>query len=214
MTRPRGDGHSTNVVSSSAAQLTSGQDSESRLRGAHTDGLEGKLSEIYAAHAPAVWRTLRRLGVADAQLDDAIQDVFLVVHRRWEQFEGRCNLKTWIIGIAVRVAKDYRRAAVRYARRLDRIALWLTSGVDVANCPVDATERREASELLHSLLAALPEAQREVLVLVELEELTVREAADALGLGVRTCQRRLRAGVQAMSSGVSRFLQSDWRSRP
>jgi RNA polymerase sigma-70 factor (ECF subfamily) len=176
--------------------------------------LDGTLSEVYTAHAPAIWRTLRRLGVADAQLDDAIQDVFLVVHRRCKQFEGRCNLRTWIIGIAVRVAKDYRRAAVRHARRLDRLALCLASGRDVATCPVDANERREASELLHGLLAALPDEQRDVLVLVELEELTVREAADALGLGVRTCQRRLRAGVEAMSTAVTRFLQTDRRSHP
>jgi RNA polymerase sigma-70 factor (ECF subfamily) len=174
---------------------------------------DGPLEKLYAEHASLVWRGLRRLGVPDSQLEDAVQDVFLVAHRRFGEFEGRSALKTWIYGIAVRVAKDFRRAEVRYARRLDRLAECLVSEQALASSPADATERREASQLLHAILAALPDETREVLVLVELEDLTAREASEALGIRLRTCQRRLRAGVQALSAGVADYLQGDWRRK-
>jgi RNA polymerase sigma-70 factor (ECF subfamily) len=176
--------------------------------------LDAELRALYAAHAPLVWRTLRRLGVPEEQLEDGVQDVFLVVHRQQGKFEGRSTIKTWIVGIAVRVAKDYRRTEVRYTTRIERLAAHLTCSSDTSVNPCDATEQREASELLHALLARLPDEQREMLVLVELEELTVREASEALGIRVRTGQRRLRAAVEAMSSAVAGYLEQDRRSYP
>src|SRR5687767_10181926 len=67
---------------------------------------------VYAEHFRGIWRTLRRLGVTDAQLDDAAQDVFVVVHRRLAAFDGR-SLRGWLFAIAVRVASDYRRGVRR-----------------------------------------------------------------------------------------------------
>src|SRR5262249_6012708 len=69
----------------------------------------GAFRAAYDAFFDVVRRNLRRLGVEEASLDDALQDVFVVVHRRLGDFENRSTLKTWIIGIAVRVAADYRR---------------------------------------------------------------------------------------------------------
>ena len=62
------------------------------------------LAEIYQEYAPSVFRNLRRLGVVESQIEDAVQDVFLIAHRRLPEFEGRSTLKTWILGIALRVA--------------------------------------------------------------------------------------------------------------
>ena len=67
------------------------------------------LAEVYRAHVGFVWRVLRRLGVEDAALEDVVHDVFLVVHRRLADFEGRSAVTTWLYGIARRVAADYRR---------------------------------------------------------------------------------------------------------
>ncbi len=60
-----------------------------------------------------MWRNLRRLSVTDAQIDDATQDVFLVVHRKLADFAGRSSLKTWIFGVLFRVAADYQRSLRR-----------------------------------------------------------------------------------------------------
>ncbi|HSD87703.1 MAG TPA: sigma-70 family RNA polymerase sigma factor, partial [Kofleriaceae bacterium] len=65
--------------------------------------------EVYAAHFAFVWRVLRTFGVPDAALEDAAQDVFVVVHRRLPEFEGRAAITTWLFAIARRVAGAHRR---------------------------------------------------------------------------------------------------------
>jgi RNA polymerase sigma-70 factor (ECF subfamily) len=198
------------AMGSTAAELGSNLRAAGQAANA-ADGLPGSLAEIYLEYAPLVWRGLRRLGVGDLQLEDAVQDVFLIVHRRLGDFEGRSTLKTWIYGIAVRVAKDHRRSERRYARRVERLALRLASDSEVGESPYDSAERREASQLLYAILSALPEPLRDVLVLVELEELSAREAAQALGIRLRTCQRRLQAASAAVSASVNDYLAANRR---
>lgn len=215
MTRSTTDGHSSFVMSATAAQIRSdAQPHAEVVAESSAPNLDIELRDTYLAYAPLVWRTLRRLGVADAQLDDGVQDVFMIVHRRWGKFEGRSSIKTWIVGIALRVAKDYRRAEVRRVHRIDRLATWLTCEADAAVSPSDATEQRQANDLLHYLLATLPDDLRDMLVLVELEELPVREASEAIGIRLRTGQRRLRAAVEAMSAAVAQYLEENRRSYP
>ena len=175
--------------------------------------LPRSLAEIYQAYAPIVFRNLRRLGVAESQVDDAVQDVFLVVHRRLSKFEGRSMLKTWILGITLRVAKDYRRSETRFAKRLDHLATRLSSEATMQSSPCDAVEQKEAGELLHHLLSSLPDETREMLVLVELEGLEMREACETLKIRLRTGQRRLRAGIDAISAALSRTL-AEHRRQP
>ena len=165
--------------------------------------LDGVFGELYREHFAAVWRGLRRLGVADAALEDAAQDVFLVVHRKHADFARRSSLRTWIFGIVVRVAKDYRRAERRHRRRVASLAT--DAGVDahVTPTPAEQAERSEANRVLHAVLAALDEELREVLVLVELEELSTQDAAALLGLRVRTCQRRLQTARAAFESALA-----------
>src|SRR5262245_44836563 len=67
------------------------------------------LDAIYEAHVAYVWRVVQRLGVPESSADDAVQDVFLVVHRKLDGFEGRSSIRTWLYGIALRVARDHRR---------------------------------------------------------------------------------------------------------
>lgn len=61
-------------------------------------------TQVYQSHAPMAWRSLRRLGVPDAEVADAAQEVFVVVHRKLDGFEGRSSLTTWLTGICLRVA--------------------------------------------------------------------------------------------------------------
>src|SRR5450631_4356797 len=71
------------------------------------------LHEIYQRHADFVWRTLRRLGVREAEASDAVQDVFVVVHAKLGQFEGRSSMTTWLFTICRTVARERRRRAAR-----------------------------------------------------------------------------------------------------
>src|SRR5689334_14306305 len=67
----------------------------------------GDWSAIYEQHFDTVWQGLRRLGVAESALDDAAQEVFFIAFRRIAEFEGRSTLKTWLYGIALRVARRF-----------------------------------------------------------------------------------------------------------
>jgi RNA polymerase sigma-70 factor (ECF subfamily) len=69
------------------------------------------LSAVYEAHFRYVWRCLRSLGVHDAHLDDALQDVFIVAARKLADFDGGAELRTWLYAIALRIARKHRARA-------------------------------------------------------------------------------------------------------
>jgi RNA polymerase sigma-70 factor (ECF subfamily) len=140
-------------------------------------------------HAPYVWRILRRLGVPDADVDDVCQEVFLVVDARLGSFEGRSSMRTWIYGICVRKASEYRR---RPHRRHESI---------VADPPETSTpalqheelERKRTLARLDEALLALDEGKRAVFVLYEIEQLSMPDVAAACGCPLQTAYSRLHA---------------------
>lgn len=160
-----------------------------------------RLEEIYEACFDFVWRSARRMGVAEAAVDDVVQEVFLVAHRRLGDFEGRSSVKTWLFSILLRVVSDHRRTL----RRKGGLAP-LPEGLraDEAESPVEQTEQREAVRLLHALLATLDDDKRAVFVLAELEQLTAPEIADALGLNLNTVYSRLRAARREFDKALER----------
>jgi RNA polymerase sigma-70 factor (ECF subfamily) len=169
------------------------------------EGPEVAFQAVYAGYFRAMWRTLRRLGVATAQLDDAVQDVFVVVHRRLGEFDGR-SLRGWLYAIAVRVASDYRRGAAQ------RTTLPLPESlVDPGVDPARASELGESVRLLHELLAELDEPKRAVFVLGELEELSAPEIAEALGENLNTVYARLRAARARFDAAFRRRRARDER---
>jgi RNA polymerase sigma-70 factor (ECF subfamily) len=158
---------------------------------------------IYDEHFDFVWRNVRRLGVPESSADDAVQDVFLVVHRKLAEFEGRSALRTWLFGILARVARDHRRARARYVAKTNAIAAEVDH--ESAPSPADLAAKREAARVLEEMLDAIDDDKREVFVLVELEQTSVADVAIALALNVNTAHARLRAGRQQFEAAVARF---------
>lgn len=157
------------------------------------------LELVYRQHFSAAWRVLRRLGVAEAQLDDATQDVFLVVHGKLGSFDSRSPLRSWIFAIAVRVASEYRRRALR--TRTEQ----LDEGIaDASPNPARLSEMQEAVRLLHELLGELDEKKRAVFVLSELEQLNVPEIANVLGVNPNTVYSRLRIARKCFDAALRR----------
>lgn len=155
---------------------------------------------IYEAHFDFVWRALRRLGVPDASTDDAVQDVFLVVHRKLADFEGRSTLKTWLFGIVLRVARDHRR----HRQRKGQLEPLTAEIVDPGSTPIDLASKREAWRILDRLLDTLDDDKREVFVLAEIEQLSVPEIAELLEQNLNTVYSRLRAARAAFEQALSR----------
>lgn len=158
-------------------------------------------ASLYEAQFDFVWRSVRRLGVPERSLDDAVQDVFIVVHRRLAAFEGRSTIKSWLFGIARRVASDHRRRIDR-KERTEELPV---SCIDpLAPDPRAEAERSAAFAVLSSLLQNLDDDKREVFMLVELEEMSVPEVADAIGINLNTVYSRLRAARRDFDAAVAR----------
>jgi len=195
------------------ATLLLDTDTASRESASERDAI-AELRALYQAHCPLVWRALRRLGVSESSIEDAVQDVFLHAYRRYESFQReRSAVTSWLYGIALRVAQDYRRKRVRRERREARLAVEQPVIGSPMEDPADALVRREAHQLLHQLLDSLPDSQRELLVLIDLEGLDMREVALATGLNLRTCQRRVKAARLAIEAAAARQTAACNRQR-
>ena len=167
--------------------------------------------EVYRAEFPFVWRSAKRLGLHDAALDDAVQEVFVVVCRRLGEFEGRSSIRTWLFGIALRVVRDHRRAA---KRRDPGPPVDPDSLHDRRNGPAESAEKNEAVRVLHALLDELVDERREVFVMVELEQMPIPEIAVLLGINVNTAYARLRLARQDFEQALARHRARDqWRLR-
>lgn len=155
---------------------------------------------LFVEHSPFVWRVLRRHGVPERELEDGCQDVFVVVHRRLAEFEGRSTLRTWIYAIAARVAISTRRKARFRRERLDDAVP--EQSIDA---PQDAgTEERQSLALIMTALSMLPPARREVFALYELEGMTMAEVAGALSIPESTALSRLYAAREEIRAFISR----------
>jgi RNA polymerase sigma-70 factor, ECF subfamily len=152
--------------------------------------------EVYACHAGFVWRVLRTLGVSDAQIEDAAQDVFVVVHRRLAEWEGRAAITTWLFAIARRVASGYRRK--RGADRTQELVDEHAGGADT----FAELSRAQAAATVVEILQQLDDDKRTVFALVELEQLSVPEVARMLDLNLNTAYSRLRLARAAFEIAV------------
>lgn len=145
---------------------------------------------MFAQHGRFVFRVLLRLGVQRRDVPDVGQEVFLVVHRRLPEFEAeRSALQSWLYGICLRVASEYRR---RHPNRREASTANLED-LQAPGEPESALATQRAWRRLASVLDGLDQAKREVFVLYELEELAMPEVAELLGCPLQTAYSRLHA---------------------
>jgi RNA polymerase sigma-70 factor (ECF subfamily) len=160
-----------------------------------------RLEALLAAHHAFVWRSLRRLGVPDRDVDDASQQVFLVAHRRLAEIASESE-RSFLFQTALRVASEWRRAQKRRCEQ---------SGIDVRNLPdgtaspEELADRRRARALLDRVLAAMPMELRVVFVLFELEEMTMVEIATMANLAPGTVASRLRRARRVFQAAVGQL---------
>ncbi len=166
--------------------------------------------EVYEKHVTSLWRGARALGIPEHAVEDVLQDVFVVVHRRLPEFEGRAALRTWLMKILVRVVATHRR---RHRRKGGHDELPDVPDEREAG-PHEHAARREAAVLLQKILDAMDEDQRTVFVLAEIEQLPVPEIAIAIGENVNTTYSRLRLARRDYETQLARLRARDeWRGR-
>jgi RNA polymerase sigma-70 factor (ECF subfamily) len=159
--------------------------------------------DVYRRYFDFVWSSARRLGVEAESMDDLVQEVFIVIHAKLASLEKPEALRSFIYGVVRRTVSTHRRA-----KRARPVAGLTASGgpeaVSHFPTPLEQTESNAELQLLGRLLEELDEPKREVFALVELEELTVPEAAEVLEIPLNTAYSRLRLARQAFEAALSR----------
>lgn len=159
------------------------------------------LATIYDDHADFVWRVAKRLGVPEGALEDVTHDVFVIVHRRLDDYDGRAALTSWLYGITRGVASNRRRGRAREARRIEHAQ----PKPQTLPPTDDDIQRREAAAFVRRFVAQLDPGKREVFVLVDLEGVAVKDAASMTGINVNTAHARLRAARQSFQAAAAVF---------
>jgi RNA polymerase sigma-70 factor, ECF subfamily len=158
----------------------------------------------------AVHARMRSLaGPSASDLDDLVQLAAEQVFRSLGRFDGRSELGTWLYGVCYRVLLNQRRWNRRWSIRFALVELE-DDAVDLAPTPPELLEARRRSRQLHRGLARMTEKYRAVVVLHDLEELSVREIATIVTCSELTVRSRLRDGRKQLS----RLLQAERGDQP
>jgi RNA polymerase sigma-70 factor (ECF subfamily) len=146
------------------------------------------IGEIFAAYHQRVSCWVRRLGGPQIEVDDAVQEVFLLAHQRLRWFSGREQLLVWLYRVTENVVRHQRRRL----RRRREIVGETSQHHDLSQVPWtgDASDeenaKREAMRVIYQVLDRMSERSRSLIVLFELEELSGQEIADLKGAKLAT----------------------------
>jgi RNA polymerase sigma-70 factor (ECF subfamily) len=166
---------------------------------------EARVHALFESHFDVVWRYLRRLGLSEADADDAAQQVFVVLARRIGDVE-RGRERSFLCGTAYKVAADARkRASRRYEVPTESM---VEASPDSERGPEDVADLGRARALLDRVLDAMPVELRAVFVLFEIEELSTPDIALALQIPNGTVASRLRRARECFRDGVRRLQRA------
>jgi RNA polymerase sigma-70 factor (ECF subfamily) len=161
---------------------------------------------VYRAHGRFVWVSLQRMGVRTPDLEDVAHDVFLIVHRRLHLFDSRSKITSWLFGICLRVAANYRRQrrwtteVLSGSSHEERPALQVVAADDIL-------VRREEREIAERALSRLNVELRATFVMFEIESLTGQEIADMTGVPIGTVYSRLHSARRQLDKTIARELK-------
>jgi RNA polymerase sigma-70 factor, ECF subfamily len=159
------------------------------------------LDELYRDELEFVWRTVRYLGISDAEAEDVVHEIFIVVGRRLVDFDGAHSMRSWLAGIARRVVLHQHRSRFRAERKHAALSAPADDDGELLDA---ALMRREAATMLEEFLAGLDDDKRSVFVLAELEGMSAPEIAHAVEANVNTVYSRLRIAREAFEKHVAR----------
>lgn len=171
------------------------------LPSARAEAMPSSVAEVYESYVGYVFRCLRSLGVRPAHVEDAVQDVFMVVHDKLCAFDGKAKLSTWLYAIVLRIARKYRarQASEAHAEPPEEAVLENAES---------ALLSRERLRLAHAALGALSDEKREVFVLSEIEQMSAPEIAAITYTPLNTVYSRLRAARFEFERRVEQLSQA------
>jgi RNA polymerase sigma-70 factor, ECF subfamily len=157
---------------------------------------------VFEMESSYVYNTLRRLGVRERDLEDLTHEVFVVVHRRLSEYDPRRSLRPWLFGIAFRVASEHRRLAHHRREVAGEPDQEAVDGAQLADERIASEQDRR---LCLEALDDLELDRRAVLVLHDIDGLTMPEIARALSIPLNTAYSRLRLAREQFRGAVRRL---------
>ncbi|MEZ5330855.1 MAG: RNA polymerase sigma factor [Thermoanaerobaculia bacterium] len=162
-------------------------------------------------HGPALYNLALRLCGSPADAEELVQETFLNAYRAWEGFEGRSKVSTWLFTIARHACQRMHRRRAGEPARIEPLEELLPGPdeavVDLeAASPFDEQMAREARSTVETALGELPVEFRLPLVLVDIAELSIGEAAEVLGLKENTVKTRVHRARHKLRRAIERTL--------
>jgi RNA polymerase sigma-70 factor, ECF subfamily len=165
--------------------------------------------ELYAAYSRYVWRDVMNRGVPRSAIDDVVQEVFVVVHRRLAAFESRSAMRAWLSMIAKRVARNHVRqlgeTLAAAPLELDEVGSGTSLEANPIAGPAEAFDQKAVATLLDDVLLRMTAVQREAFIKHEIEHQSVSEIASALRTNRNTIYARLRAARRIFRGGIRAY---------
>ncbi|HYO94029.1 MAG TPA: sigma-70 family RNA polymerase sigma factor [Polyangiaceae bacterium] len=158
-----------------------------------------------------LFRTLRRLGVNESEVEDLVHEVFLIFHRRWPDYDASRALRPWLFGIAFRVASAHRKRTVREIPHASPDAL-VTQELSACSSAEQALMAEQTRRLVLAALDCVPLARRAVFVMHDIDEVPMRDIASALSIPLFTAYSRLRKARKEFEAAV-RSIDQGMRPR-
>ena len=158
-----------------------------------------EFSHFYRNHFSTARRWVRNLGISPGDVDDVVQELFLVAMRQFENFDGKSE-RSWLFAITRRVCANFRRSRKRADARNKKGSTPLGP-----ESPDQVTMLREAHRRMQTLLDALPEEQRLVFLLFEIEEMSANEVAQLLSIETKLVYSRLRGARNRIHRMIETF---------
>jgi RNA polymerase sigma-70 factor, ECF subfamily len=148
-----------------------------------------------------IYRTLRRLGTAAAEVDDLAQEVFLALRRCWSEYDPGRPLRPYLFGIAFRIASAYER------KRRREVAFGVVEVGDAGPGPDDTLQSKQARALVLAALERIPLPRRAVLVMHDIDDIPVSAVASVLDIPLFTVYSRLRKARRELEAAIRRLLK-------
>jgi RNA polymerase sigma-70 factor (ECF subfamily) len=162
---------------------------------------ESTCLEAYERELDYLFETLRRLGAIPREIEDLAQEVFVVLHRNWPKLDTTRPLRPYLFGVAFRIVCAHRR---RYGREVLYPELEAT---DAAVGPEGSLQSKESIRFLLAALDRVPLPRRAVVIMHDLDELSVAEIAEKLSITRFGTYARLRKARKELAVAVRRLLR-------
>lgn len=190
-----------NLARRLATSLATDDVTDTELFARVADGELGSLGEIFDRHHAQVRAFLARMMPGSPDIDDLVQETFLTASRAAPSFEPGSSARPFLLGIAARLVRRRRRSFARLRSMLERLTF---APIDATPSPEDRCADSQRGAMLEDALRDLSDEHREVVLLVDLGQLSGVDAAKALGIPPGTVWRRLHEARSELRDQIQR----------